>query len=424
MDYLIVGGGISGLYTAYSLHKHLGIKKISLIEKSDRLGGRIYTKYLPDGTVLEMGASRIADTHINVLNLIKELGLSNDLTKPAGGRSYATLKVISNSDDSNPVKYTIENYSPINQTDFYDIMNKLINHLSNPDFYHLAQKYSLHRLIERYYGIDKAILMRNQFGYDDDFLEQNAIDALIMFRDTFKSDGKFRGLAGGLNQIIMKLARYLEDNNIPIRLNTECRNITKENDGYVCLLNGNEKIFAKNIVLAIPKLPLMKIPFLKKIRSKLDDVINKPLIRIYAFFPSINGKIWFDDLNTVITTNTLIRQIIPLNKDKGLIMFYCDGNSAKTWFYLGKDIRPELMIHLRSIFYPKQIPKPTKLYVKYWNAATHIWCPAIDSKKASEEIRKPFPNENIYIVGEAYSLTQQWSEGAVSTINKFIKLIT
>ena len=75
-DTIIVGGGISGLFTAYKL-SGTG-KKILLIEGSDRLGGRIKTTY-GDGFFYESGAARFHKTHTKLLSLIDELGLKEDI---------------------------------------------------------------------------------------------------------------------------------------------------------------------------------------------------------------------------------------------------------------------------------------------------------------------------------------------------------
>jgi protoporphyrinogen oxidase len=76
MKYLIVGGGISGLYCAYLLHKKLKTDDIQIIEKEEYAGGRILTLKTKE-TTLELGAGVILNHHKNVLKLIHELGLTN-----------------------------------------------------------------------------------------------------------------------------------------------------------------------------------------------------------------------------------------------------------------------------------------------------------------------------------------------------------
>jgi len=42
-DYLIAGGGIAGLYTAYRILKHSPSAKICILEAANRLGGRLHS---------------------------------------------------------------------------------------------------------------------------------------------------------------------------------------------------------------------------------------------------------------------------------------------------------------------------------------------------------------------------------------------
>lgn len=46
-DVVIVGGGISGLYTAESLLRHGKETKVCVFERDARLGGRIYDYVFP-----------------------------------------------------------------------------------------------------------------------------------------------------------------------------------------------------------------------------------------------------------------------------------------------------------------------------------------------------------------------------------------
>ena len=69
----IIGGGLSGLTSAYLLSK----KNIraTILEASPRLGGRIQTVKGAIDTPLELGATWFSDMHPNLLSLIDELGL-------------------------------------------------------------------------------------------------------------------------------------------------------------------------------------------------------------------------------------------------------------------------------------------------------------------------------------------------------------
>lgn len=79
MKILILGGGISGLTAAWTLQKKYPHASITLLEKSDRLGGCIDT--LREGSaVFEKGPRTCVDTRSpSLLALIQELGMESEL---------------------------------------------------------------------------------------------------------------------------------------------------------------------------------------------------------------------------------------------------------------------------------------------------------------------------------------------------------
>jgi protoporphyrinogen/coproporphyrinogen III oxidase len=88
---IVVGGGITGLATAYYLQKEAREKalpiKIKLIEASDRLGGVISTEKR-DGFIIERGPDSIIARKKSALRLIEEVGLQDKIISNTAGKSY------------------------------------------------------------------------------------------------------------------------------------------------------------------------------------------------------------------------------------------------------------------------------------------------------------------------------------------------
>ncbi len=83
LDVAVVGGGVSGCYSAWRLQQVSGAHaKIGLFEYSDRIGGRLYTVTLPGlpHVKAEVGGMRyIPDQHVMVASLVDHLQLpTND----------------------------------------------------------------------------------------------------------------------------------------------------------------------------------------------------------------------------------------------------------------------------------------------------------------------------------------------------------
>ncbi len=85
---VIVGAGLSGLTLAYLLTKKN--IKTTILEASSRIGGRIHTVKGKLDTPLELGATWFSDIHINLINLLDELGLETFTQYTKGKSLYET----------------------------------------------------------------------------------------------------------------------------------------------------------------------------------------------------------------------------------------------------------------------------------------------------------------------------------------------
>jgi len=90
---VVIGGGIAGLAAAYYATKNLPNTSISLIESSDRWGGKIRTDRVPFGNgqfIIEGGPDTFLATKPWAVALCKELGLTERLhgTNPHQKNTY------------------------------------------------------------------------------------------------------------------------------------------------------------------------------------------------------------------------------------------------------------------------------------------------------------------------------------------------
>jgi oxygen-dependent protoporphyrinogen oxidase len=79
---VIIGGGIAGLSAAYDLHRD-GRHRVTVLERSSRLGGKVITHYL-DGLTIEGGPDSVFTTKPWAVDLMVELGLESELDEPIG----------------------------------------------------------------------------------------------------------------------------------------------------------------------------------------------------------------------------------------------------------------------------------------------------------------------------------------------------
>ena len=74
-DVVVIGGGISGLYTALRLIE-AGVTGIKVFEGRGTVGGRVSTTRDAEGKpILDNCAWRVGETNVRMLALAKELGI-------------------------------------------------------------------------------------------------------------------------------------------------------------------------------------------------------------------------------------------------------------------------------------------------------------------------------------------------------------
>ncbi len=92
---VIVGGGVTGLSAAYHLQKQVQSAKlpieITLIEGSNRLGGRIHT-IKRDGFTIEKGPDSLLVRKPVAMELAKELGILNQTRYNSTGQSFMLIQ--------------------------------------------------------------------------------------------------------------------------------------------------------------------------------------------------------------------------------------------------------------------------------------------------------------------------------------------
>jgi len=381
----IIGGGISGLYCALELSKK---HKVVLFDERDYLGGRILTK-----DALELGAARFNDTHLLLLNLIKRFNLT-PISIPKN-QDYILY---------NETPHTYKNVNVSFDSCIKNIIHKTI--ISDE-----LRQITFYQHCVNIIGFLEAELLLSIFGYYTEFKELNAYDAIQTFKNDFISK-QYYVLKEGLSELCIRMSEEIIKNGSIIYINEKVTDV-KVNT----IKTSKREIKVDKIIFCTKAQQLNKFSILKPIHKYLNVLYQAPLIRIYAKYKNV----WFNDLNRT-TTNNILRQIIPIDKENGIIMVsYTDGidtNPFKSILNNDKKLRKIIQHNLSLLFPNKSIEEPEYIVPYLWTVGTHAWKVNINSDEIYNIMLNPI--ENIYICGEAYCKKQAWMEGALSMANDVI----
>jgi len=86
-----------------------------------------------------------------------------------------------------------------------------------------------------------------------------------------------------------------------------------------------------------------------------------------------------------------------------------------------EEIIENLNKYLNKIYPDKKIPNPEFITLHYWPSGVHYWKPKFNSLNIRDQINDIFNKDNIYILGETYSNNQAWIEGALDTVENYLK---
>ena len=430
-DIVIVGGGIAGLYTTYKIHKEHPETKVLLLEKENRLGGRVHT-YENTYMSVEAGAGRINGSQPCIMKLIEELGLAKKLSKTAGSVVFRPA------DHSGSIKSSVSDAPHSLSVPIVDNLidvtlgpttlpnTGLILYLVIVSKGHSKQYLQNHTLLQFAQKVlkkDQVDYIKRSFGYYSELVIMNAYDAIKLLQ-SLGPNNTFYGLKGGLEQIIDKMAEIVQRNkNITIWTGrTVSKIVYRKPDALFEVYVDNKKYECIHCICALPKRALASLSIFRSVRPLLEKVECGTLCRIYSQFDPDpeTGKVWFHDVEKFTTDNDL-RMVIPYSKKEGIIMIsYSDNIYADKWWdlYEKKGIRAvnsklrEDMLASTGLRIP--LPKHTKLF--YWDCGVGYWKPGADSHKVAEKMIQPLEHIPLYVCGENYSEHgQQWVEGALET---------
>ena len=420
-DIIIIGGGISGIYTMYNLKKKYPTLKVLLLEKNDRFGGRIYTYFekINNQTYkMDLGAGRLGFHHKRIMNLLEDLKLKNEIIPITNTENYIEYdkKTNSASDKSEEKREIV------------DLLYKFFNSSKIANLTHkFLKKLNLMELFSKFFSREMCKTIENSFEYKCKLKYFNSDDAVYYFKHDYNKYSKFFILKNGLHIMIDGMLDKIKTNkNYVFKKNQNVKKINYDVERNLYNIRYNSKnsshsVYSKFVICALPRKDLIKFDILSPFMRDLNSINEIAKMRIFEIYDTKTSDAWFKDLPK-LSTNEELEFVIPIDPKSGLIMSsYNENLSTNQSYWLNlynkskKDFKSTLNQKLNNIFSVFNVRVPQSIYVKlhYWSMGVAAWKKNVDSNYISQKIINLMPN--FYICGENYSNYQAWCEGALQT---------
>jgi monoamine oxidase len=456
LDLAVIGGGVAGTSVAHAMAQVRPDWVIGLFERTDRIGGRLYSIAV-DGLdhKIELGGMRLITSQPRVTALVETLGLATHAFDATGGRDRSFLRgqVGGGADDNDAGRgYELaaaqrgRSAGELAMAGFEEIVPGFrgLDHEGHVRWRATGRlrdrpvtDWSIGEALETLLGSGPYRFVKDAFGYDSGMRSFCAPDFVEFLFDGGDPAAEARTPDDGMDRIPRELEARFAAAGGRVWLGHELDVLTVE-DGIASLRFANlAQVTARRVVLAMPvpalrilaeRSPSLAVPVFGRV---LDSVEGFPAMKLYLWY----DRPWWRPAVTGIrtTTDLPVRKIFYFDGEPGsrsvLLGMYTDGRDVEPWAEL-HDRAPagapapaamlaELQRQLREA-HPEvaTIPPPVGSALMFWGAdpfevGWHFWRAGERSDEILDLAPQPDPTLPVYLANEAFSRRQSWVEGAL-----------
>jgi monoamine oxidase len=383
-DIVVVGAGYAGLTAARMLVQ--AQKNVLLLEARDRVGGRVFTQTLPDGTYLDLGAAWIGPSQDRMYALAREFGIETFATYDIGkSTQYFRNKVKRYSGIIPPL--------PVGALLSLDMAIKRINKLAqsidlmapwqSPNAAHwdtmtLAswmQRQMSFRTARDFFKIAAEAI------WAADPADISMLHVLFYVKSAgslemlmnIKGGAQEERFVGGAQGIANRMAAQLGSH---IRLNSPVKAIVQEGD-LLKVIGENFSYTAKKVVVAVPPVLAGRIDYQPLMPALRDNLTQRmPMGSVWKTYGIYDRPFWRDaGLNGLAATPhgliTVTFDNSPKDGSKGILMGFVLGNQAKQFSELTPAQRQQEALDAFATFFGEKARSPQQYLDHSW--ATEEW---------------------------------------------------
>jgi hypothetical protein len=397
-DVIIVGSGMSGLYTAFLLKKYNPDISLLILER-EQLGGRANTEsFYNTRIVIGAGIGRLKKDKL-LAKLLRHFHMPID-TFDVNHR-VAVSKYVDVDKTMNTLKkiYKDENIFEKRPRTFASFAKSSLGAPIYDRFIHSA-------------------------GYTD-YIHEDAYETIFEYgiEDNL---GGWKAFSVPWHELGQSMANSIGMKNFLFNSNVTSISYTSD---LVSVRTLNEKTFVGKKVVIASTIDTIRhlIP-----RPIYNDIEGQPFMRVYGKFDKASSAILRELIPIMTYVDFPIQKIIPMDAEKGVYMIvYNDNDNALILKSKTENTVETRMFYERLLEKILRLPRDTLhllgIRAFYWNIGTHYYKPL--KANAAYQTREEFiykaqrPEKNIFVVGELISRNQGWTEGAFESVEAVIKEI-
>lgn len=300
-------------------------------------------------------------------------------------------------------------------------------------------------------------------GYATTMTNWNAAEALPWYLSDFGPEAEYRTVVDGMERIPHALVQHFVEAGGQVHTGWRLDTFIQREDGLIELrFEDRPPVVARRVVLAMPRRSLELLdddtPFLcdPTVRALIPTVTPHPMFKIFLCY----RYAWWQDAgvnNGRAVTDLPLRQVYYFgSEDRGPVAFnpelrdsllmasYDDGAHVGFWAGLAEaghstthcfppsdeprwvryrcptDMIDHVQHQLRQVHGLAYLPEPYAAAFQNWGqdpfgGAWNSWNIHVKAWEVRAQMIQPLDNWPVHVIGEAYSASQGWIEGALET---------
>jgi hypothetical protein len=397
-DIIIVGSGMSGLYSAYNITKESPTTSVLILEKYEKqwLGGRTSNESFYGTQVVTGAGIGRKDTNPLLIKLMNDLDINYSEYKSI--MSYSNL---------------------IKPLDIIKIINKLKNeYKKHPELHDKTFKEFFIKILGN--NLYKDFLV--SAGYTD--YEQADLYETLYNYGMDDNTGGWTGLHIPWKKLVDTLYHKIGKNHFKFSSNViSVKKIQNEPCLFEIVTENNIIYHSNKVIIATTISGITKlVPGASDKNSLYQQIHGQTFLRLYAKFNKKSSEIMKKYVPNYTIVPGPLQKIIPIDSNKGIYMIsYSDNMRAIIQQKYLKNTPNNRDLYCDLVEEALGIPKGTLqiLAIKdyYWPIGTHYYEPLKQAKNREEFVYKvQHPEKGMLVVGEAVSRYQGWVEGALESV--------